>query len=94
LPLTEANPLVDIPTSVSGSVLDQIILNERRLEFALESKRWFDLIRTGKAVEVLSKSSNVEGGPTKVVEERDLLFPIPQAQVNLYPTWELNPANY
>jgi tetratricopeptide (TPR) repeat protein len=34
--------------------LGQAIADERRLELAFENKRWFDLVRTGKAVEVMT----------------------------------------
>ncbi|WP_350285803.1 RagB/SusD family nutrient uptake outer membrane protein [uncultured Croceitalea sp.] len=34
--------------------LEQTIANERRRELAFENHRWFDLLRTGKAVEVMT----------------------------------------
>lgn len=43
------------------SIKDSLLLaveNERRLEFALESDRWFDLVRTGRAGEVLNISES------------------------------------
>src|SRR5690606_6817287 len=40
---------------VDQNQLREIILHERRIEFAFENKRWLDLVRTGKAVEVMSK---------------------------------------
>jgi hypothetical protein len=47
----------------------QAIWDERRLEFAFESDRWFDLVRSGQAEKVLG------------VEKNFWLFPIPQADV-------------
>ncbi len=41
------------------------IENENRVEFALEPHRWFDLVRTGKAAEVLN------------INENKTVFPIP-----------------
>jgi hypothetical protein len=47
------------------------ILQQRRLEFAFDGYRWFDLIRFGKAVEVLPN----------VTSTNQLLFPIPQTEI-------------
>lgn len=52
---------------------DEIILaieNERRVEFALEPHRWFDLVRTGRADDVLN-----------VTETFRLVLPIPADQI-------------
>ncbi len=45
----------------------QEIENQRMKEFAFEGHRWFDLVRTGKAIEVLEN----------VYDEYQTLFPIP-----------------
>jgi len=46
--------------------------HERQVEFALEFHRWFDLIRTGRAIEVLKNSSK-----NITTTEEKLLLPIP-----------------
>lgn len=46
------------------------IEEERRLEFALEAHRWFDLVRTGRAKSVLG-----------FTEDYKLLLPIPYSQI-------------
>ena len=38
--------------------LKEVIFKERRVELAFENKRWFDLVRTGKAVEVITAYGN------------------------------------
>jgi hypothetical protein len=38
--------------------LREAIFNERRVELAFENKRWFDLVRTGRAVEVITAYGN------------------------------------
>jgi hypothetical protein len=53
------------------------VINERRLELALESDRWFDLIRTGTAVEALKVT-----GIT--VPSYRVLYPIPQSEIDTY----------
>ncbi len=45
--------LASIPSSVSGNILLDAVHKERRMELATEGHRFFDLVRTGKAVEVL-----------------------------------------
>lgn len=53
------------------ATLDLAIEHERRMEFAMEFHRWFDLKRTGRAVAVLTAKG-------KTVTEGKLLLPIPQ----------------
>jgi len=57
------------------------IENERRLEFGFEAHRWFDLVRTGRAQEVL--------GITNV---NRLLLPIPAEQILIDNALEQNPG--
>lgn len=51
--------------------LRNIIEREKQIEFAFEGKRWFDLIRTGRAVDLV---------PT-VTQEWQMLFPIPLSEI-------------
>jgi hypothetical protein len=63
----------DITTTDKGELLD-IILNERKVEFCFEGKRFFDLKRAGKLKEVL--------GP---LGWKDYMvnYPIPQEEIDL-----------
>lgn len=64
--------------------LRDIILNERRHELALESQRFWDLVRTGKATQVL--------GPLGYITGKHELLPIPQAELDLTGNkWPQNP---
>ncbi len=58
----------------TGTTLYDAILNERRLELAMEGDRFFDLVRTGKATTVLA--------PKFVVGKHEV-FPIPQTEVDI-----------
>lgn len=61
------------------------ILKERKLELAFEGQRWFDLKRTGKAVEILSAQKNGNGTVLSYasnINANRLLWPIPQAQID------------
>ncbi len=63
-----------------------IIANERRLELAFEGQRWFDLVRTGKAIEVLNAQKDGQGKPINYnVQPYQLIYPIPQEQIDLNP---------
>lgn len=62
-------------TTTDQAVLRNIILNERRHELALEGHRFWDLVRTGRAPQVL--------GPLGFEEGKHELLPIPQSEVDL-----------
>ncbi len=59
----------------TGTTLYDAILNERRMELAMDGERFFDLVRTGKAATVL--------GPLGFVANKHELFPIPQGEVDM-----------
>ena len=68
------------PVSASGKEdLLLAIENERRIEFAFEPHRWFDLVRTGRAAAVLGLTD-----ATKYV------LPIPVNELNVDPSLEQN----
>jgi len=65
---------------------DEAILQERLLEFIFEGKRWWDLIRFGKAFE---KVPSLQG---REKDEYLLLFPIPEVTLSLETKMEQNPG--
>jgi hypothetical protein len=64
-------------------VIDAIYL-ERRLELAFEGHRWFDLVRTGRAMSVLGGSGRLES--------HELLWPIPVGEMDTAPNLVQNPG--
>ncbi len=58
----------------TGTSLFDAIINERRLELAMEGDRFFDLVRTGKASSVLG---------SKFIVGKHEVFPIPQTEVDI-----------
>lgn len=52
------------------------IEQERRVELAFEGHRWFDLVRTGRALALMG---------AKGMESHHVLFPIPQSQIDINP---------
>lgn len=76
----------------------EAIFNERRVELAFENKRWFDLVRTGRAVEVITAYGNrIKTNPqdyyypagaqprSHVFTVLDLLYPLPADEAALSP---------
>lgn len=55
---------------------------ERRAEFAFEGLRWFDLVRTGRAVQVMN-SKKTQFNLVRDLTDNDLVFPIPQSQIDI-----------
>lgn len=70
-------------TANSQATMRLAIEKERRLELAYEGVRWYDLKRTGRAIEVMSATIGADGNPIgyALTTER-LLWPIPQAELD------------
>ena len=73
---TETSP-VDLQTTDKAQFA-LMVEQERRVELAFENHRWFDLIRTGRAVEVM-KSKGFS------LNETNLICPLPQKQIDVNP---------
>jgi starch-binding outer membrane protein, SusD/RagB family len=74
-----------IPVRTSADLPDQAsfrlaIEQERRVELAFEGHRWFDLVRTNRAIEVMN-SKKVLFSIVPTLTEDNLVFPIPQSQI-------------
>ncbi len=74
-----------LTAATSGTDLFNRILNERRVEFAFEGQRWFDLKRNG--LEVPKENAD----PVAATDFR-ILAPIPVNQIILNPIIEQNPG--
>jgi hypothetical protein len=61
------------------------IEHERRIELAFENHRWFDLVRTDRALEVLNSKREILNIPN-VIQEHQLLFPVPLQVIENNPT--------
>lgn len=62
-------------TETDKDLLRDLIIEERRHELALEGHRFWDLVRTGKAPEVL--------GPLGFTEGKNELLPVPQTELDI-----------
>lgn len=79
--------------TTNPDLLSEIIAHERRIELAFENKRWFDLLRTGKAIEIMNLHGDcikeVHGSEGYLpsnsynVTEQRLLYPIPYREIEV-----------
>jgi len=69
------NTILPDITETNQSIVNDIILHERRVELALEGHRFWDLVRTGKAEAVL--------GPLGFQKGKNEFLPIPQIEIDL-----------
>jgi starch-binding outer membrane protein, SusD/RagB family len=74
----------DFTTLNTKELFREAVLNERRLELSFEGHRWFDLVRTDKAVSTLQPLA-----PTENINHFTV-FPIPQTERDLNKTLAQN----
>lgn len=65
-----------IPADLTDVTLDDII-NERRVEFVSEGKRFYDLVRYGIAAEVLNATPTADGYPREFIVGKHEFHPLP-----------------
>lgn len=85
-------------TATGQSAMRDAIYHERRVELAFENKRWFDLVRTGRATEVITAYGNrvkahpedyyyPDGAvpPANAFTQLELVYPLPADESALSP---------
>lgn len=96
--LVRARAHLDPLANLDYATFKSAVYNEERLESPFEGHRWFDLLRTGRALEVMnSKVSSGAGSSTvglsRPITETQLLYPIPAIVVSTSsPAIEQNPG--
>jgi hypothetical protein len=76
---------VNLPNTTASNQADMrlAIEKERRLELAFEGHRWFDLKRTGRAIEVINNVKGEGGADLGYnLTENKLIWPIPQSEMD------------
>lgn len=100
--LSELTP-TDLPDQ---EAFRNAIAHERRVELAFENHRWFDLLRTDKAIEVITAFGIQEkenptltppdfiayGPESFAITQEKLLYPIPSNELDLNPNLTQNPG--
>ncbi len=78
--------------ATAANISIDLILDERARELLGEYDRWFDLKRTGKLIERVSKY-NVWAGKSNTIKDIHYLRPIPQSEIDLsFPPMAQNPG--
>lgn len=76
-------------TGLSQEAMRNALAHERRVELCFEGQRWWDLIRTGAALTVMNhyfiENKISSGGIVLQMKDYNLLFPIPQDQIDINP---------
>ncbi|UOQ97006.1 RagB/SusD family nutrient uptake outer membrane protein [Hymenobacter sp. 5317J-9] len=91
LPVATANATVDLPATISQTALRDRIELERRLELNFEGHRWFDLVRTDRAIPVMN-AFFARYNSTVRIDPNDLLFPLPVQEIQTNPILTQNPG--
>lgn len=71
---------LDPLSGLSKDAFRDAVLLERRLEFCFEANRWFDLVRTGRLVEVIKADHSF--GRSAVIKPTHTVYPIPQREMD------------
>jgi hypothetical protein len=71
-------------TPATKEEFDSALTKEYRLEFADEGQYWFYLVRTGKAIPTMN-AWFAATGRSKTIDEHNLVYPIPQTEMDIYP---------
>jgi hypothetical protein len=78
----------------SKEKMQEAVLKERRLELAFEGQRWFDLVRTDKAISTMNTLSQRDPGRIQMLPltEETILLPVPQDAIDKNPSLIQNPG--
>lgn len=74
---------LDNTTATTKDNMRLAIENEHRLEFAFEGKRWMDLKRRGRLIEVMKRCSDHQNSFANNLNLNKLIWPIPQTELDL-----------
>ena len=74
-------------TITNQSEFKLAVEQERRWELAFENHRWPDLVRTGRAISVMTGHTTNTGGipVTLSISNNQLLYPVPQSEIDTNP---------
>lgn len=74
--------LTSAAISLADSFTD-VLLKERRREFCFENQRWWDLVRTDKAFDVMKKFLSRYDIADNLSSKDQYFYPIPERETNV-----------
>lgn len=84
---------LDNASAGSGEELVDLVLDERRFEFAIEGHRFFDMTRTGRAIAEFTDIPRTTGSGTYAIGNAGrFIFPIPNSEIFTNPNMVQNEA--
>jgi hypothetical protein len=83
----------DVTTAMTKDEFIDLIIDDRRLEFAFEWKRWYDIKRRGLGEEAFLGPNSLEPQPT-FDPSRDYLMPLPDSELRINPNLSPNNPGY
>ena len=96
----DSEKMFSTATINNSTQFKEVLLNERRLEFACENQRWFDLIRFNKAEDFLQvevRREDFRTGEDLIIFETNMqefqrLYPIPLEEIEKHNNLQPNPG--
>lgn len=79
------SPVADLPAGLSQSAFDDMVFRERGYEFIGEAKRWFDMVRTGRADKLIEEVRAVIAKPTRKPKPSRMVFLLPDIELQNNP---------
>jgi len=79
------NATVDLATGLTQTQFDDVVFRERGYEFLGEAKRWFDMVRTGRATQLITDVRAVMPNPVRKPIPTKFLFALPDVELQNNP---------
>ncbi|MRG46502.1 RagB/SusD family nutrient uptake outer membrane protein [Chitinophaga sp. SYP-B3965] len=83
--MTVPSAVADLPAGLTQTTFDDMVFRERGYEFLGEFKRWFDLIRTGRAATVIAAARAVIPTPARKPVPTKFIFALPDVELQNNP---------
>lgn len=75
----------DLPAGLNQTDFDEMVFRERGYEFIGEAKRWFDMVRTGRAAQLITAARGVIPSPNRKPTPTKFLFALPDVELQNNP---------
>ncbi|MGX5818172.1 RagB/SusD family nutrient uptake outer membrane protein [Chitinophaga lutea] len=85
LPADQASNVSDLPAGLTMAQFDDMVFRERGYEFMGECKRWFDMVRTGRAAALIGEVRAAIPNPGRKPVPTKFLFALPDIELQNNP---------